>query len=300
MSHPLHEVHVGLPVVRSLLREQHPDLADLPLRPAARGWDNVTVRLGDELAVRLPARALAAPLIEHEQQWLPVLAPVLRAVGVQTPVPVRVGRPGTGYPWHWSVVPWLPGVPADTVTAAQRDPWAEHLASALAALHTPAAADAPVNPFRGRPLAERDEAVSARLAAVAGTNGAALRQAWSDGLAAPEWSGHPVWLHGDPHPGNLLAGSGGLAALLDFGDLTAGDPATDLATAWLCFGPDGRARFWDTYASRSTVPHGELDALQVRARAWAAALVPAMLAHPLEHPGLVAVGDHASAQLLAD
>ena len=50
-----------------------------------------------------------------------------------------------------------------------------------------------------------------------------------------------MWLHGDLHPANLLlTPSGSLAAVIDFGDITAGDPATDLATAWLTF--DQRAR----------------------------------------------------------
>ncbi|MFN8147570.1 MAG: phosphotransferase [Candidatus Nanopelagicales bacterium] len=37
----------------------------------------------------------------------------------------------------------------------------------------------------------------------------------------------PLWLHGDPHPLNLVADDDGLAGLLDFGDLTGGDPASD-------------------------------------------------------------------------
>ena len=90
MTHPLHEIAVDEALVRALLAGQHPDLAGLPLVRAAQGWDNVTFRLGDDLAVRLPARAVAAPLVEHEQRWLPVLAPLLP---VAVPVPVRLRRP---------------------------------------------------------------------------------------------------------------------------------------------------------------------------------------------------------------
>ena len=39
-------------LIAELLREQHPDLADLPVAFAARGWDNQLWRLGDDLAVR--------------------------------------------------------------------------------------------------------------------------------------------------------------------------------------------------------------------------------------------------------
>ena len=41
-------------LVRALLRDQQPDLADRPLTFGARGWDNQLWRLGDDLAVRLP------------------------------------------------------------------------------------------------------------------------------------------------------------------------------------------------------------------------------------------------------
>src|SRR3546814_11942571 len=61
--------------------------------------------------MRLPRRALSAPLVLLEQRWLPVLAPHLP---LPVPVPVRAGQPSAAldYPWHWSVCPWLPGSPA--------------------------------------------------------------------------------------------------------------------------------------------------------------------------------------------
>jgi len=40
-------------LIRDLLRDQHPDLAELPLREVEGGWGNQMWRLGDELAVRI-------------------------------------------------------------------------------------------------------------------------------------------------------------------------------------------------------------------------------------------------------
>jgi aminoglycoside phosphotransferase (APT) family kinase protein len=291
-AHPLHEVDVDEPLVRALLASQHPDLAGLALAHAAAGWDNVTFRLGDRLAVRLPARAAAAPLVEHEQRWLATLAPLL---DVPVPVPVRVGRPGAGYPWSWSVVPWLTGHPSDEEAPATRDAWAPQLARSLAALHRTAPAGAPTNPFRGVPLAARDAAVAPRLAAH--PHRVVLEAAWRDGLAASPWARPAVWLHGDPHPANLLAADGRLAGILDFGDVTAGDPASDLGTVWATFTTAGRARFWEAYAAASPLPADEAAALRVRARAWAAALAPMYAAHPEQHPGLAAAGAHALREL---
>ena len=54
---PVAEIDISPELVRGLLHAQHPDLADRPLHVAANGWDNVTLRLGDDLAV---ARATAS------------------------------------------------------------------------------------------------------------------------------------------------------------------------------------------------------------------------------------------------
>src|SRR4051794_30573275 len=95
---PAAEFTIDASVVRALLLDQHPDLAHLPLSEIGEGWDNTLFRLGDLLAVRLPRRVAAAPLIEHEQRWLPGLAARLP---VPVPVPLRNGRPGSGFPWAW-------------------------------------------------------------------------------------------------------------------------------------------------------------------------------------------------------
>ena len=50
-------IKFGQALVRALLRDQHPDLADLELRDVNGGWDNQQWRLGDEPAVRAPAAA---------------------------------------------------------------------------------------------------------------------------------------------------------------------------------------------------------------------------------------------------
>ena len=74
---PAAEVEIDVALVRTLLREQHQDLASQPIVDAGEGWDNKLFRLGDNFVVRFPRRQVAAVLIEHEQRWLPVLAPHL-------------------------------------------------------------------------------------------------------------------------------------------------------------------------------------------------------------------------------
>ena len=66
---------------------------------------------------------------------------------------------------------------------------------------------------------------------------------WDDLRATAEWAGPAMWLHGDLHPSNMLTHRGSLSAIIDFGDITSGDPATDLAVAWMMFEPRERDVF---------------------------------------------------------
>ncbi|AOX65818.1 hypothetical protein BJK06_08680 [Curtobacterium sp. BH-2-1-1] len=270
MATPAAEVDVDVPLVAALLRDQHPDLADLPLAIVASGWDNVVVRLGELLAVRLPRRAAAAALIEHEQRWLPEIAHRVAAI-VPVPDPVRTGRPALGYPWSWSVVRWLPGTPAGERAGGVQV--AEALAAFVELLHVPAPPDAPVNPVRAVPLATRSDSVLTRLATADVPRARELAAVWRTAAALPAYAGPPVWVHGDLHPFNVLfetapAGGTRLSAVVDFGDVTAGDPAVDLATAWLTLDREARRTFRTRVAAD--------DDTWERARAWAVSIGSAL------------------------
>lgn len=299
LTHALHrrpaaDVVITADLVRRLLAAQHPDLADRPLHHADGGWDNEMYRLGDDLAVRLPRRQVAVALTVNEHRWLPELAPLLR-LGI--PAPVRIGRPTVDYPYPWGVVPWLPGAPAWREPVARRGAWAAELADTLTDLHTPAPVDAPVNPFRSGPLAGRDATLRQRLLVpVPGLPEVGrLAAVWDDALAAGPHVGPATWVHGDPHPANLLVDAGSLAALVDFGDLTVGDPATDLATAWLTFDADGRAAFRARLAELGAVD----DATWRRARGWALSMGLVMVRRASD-PAIGGIGRHALTELLAE
>ncbi|MEV5826915.1 aminoglycoside phosphotransferase family protein [Spirillospora sp. NPDC052242] len=263
MTHSEIEITAGL--VRDLLRDQHPDLADRPVRLGARGWDNQLWRLGDDLAVRLPwATGSADALLRKEHTWLPVLAPGLP---LPVPVPQRLGEPSARFPRPWIVTTWLPGTPADRAPVTRAAESASALAAFLTALHRPAPEGAPAGRNRGGPPAEHADGFAEQLAAVADlglvADPDAVREVWEDAAAAPGWAGPATWLHGDLHPANVLTADGALCGVIDFGDLCAGDPACDLAAAWTLL-PDGAIdRF---HAAYRPVP----DAATLRrARGWA-------------------------------
>ncbi|MCP2636635.1 aminoglycoside phosphotransferase family protein [Microbacterium sp. HD4P20] len=300
---PAAEVPIDALLIRALLdaqaRDQIPNPGALTLAKVAEGWDSEVWRLGDTLAVRLPRREVAAPLVRNEQLALPGIARRLTAIGVRVPEPIVAGAPGSGFPWAWSIVPWIEGERGLDVPRPQRTVWAEPLASAMRALHIEASDAFPVNPVRGRPLATRDAAVTQRIDALAdiGTldpaSASALRSIWRAGVSTPEWGRPPVWIHGDLHPGNIVAHEGALAGIIDFGDVTAGDPAYDLAIAWLAFDQAGRARF---VAATSAA----YDASTWRrAHAWAAAVSLTLLAHSDDNPDYFRLGQDAAAEVLA-
>ena len=107
------------------------------------------------------------------------------------------------------------------------------------------------------------------------------------GTRRAPWAREPVWIHGDLHPANLVAQGSRLTGIIDFGDVTAGDPAYDLAVAWLAFDEDGRERF-------VAATNGRYDrATWVRAHAWAAAVALMLLAHSDDEPAYAALGREA-------
>jgi aminoglycoside phosphotransferase (APT) family kinase protein len=291
IDRPAAEVAVDAALVRSLLVDQHPDLADRPIVEVASGWDNVIFRLGPDLAARLPRRASAVPLLEHERRWLPELAPRLP---LPVPVPVRAGRPGRGYPWPWSVTRWHDGEVAATAPLHDPQQAADALSAFLVALHRPAPSEAPRNPYRGGPLVGRHDALCERLDRLgSAVDVAAVRAVWRDALAARPYEGPPVWLHGDLHPANVVVRHGRLAAVLDWGDLTGGDPSADLAVAWMLLPAAARPRL------RSALGGVDDDAW-ARARGWALSHALACLATSADDPRMAGVGAATLAAVLTD
>ncbi|HWD06708.1 MAG TPA: aminoglycoside phosphotransferase family protein [Amycolatopsis sp.] len=241
---PTTEVTADL--VRDLLRDQHPDLAGLPIREVAGGWGNQMWRLGDELAVRMQRMDPTPQLQLKERRWLPVLAPRLP---LPVPAPVRFGEPSERFPKHWTVMTWVPGEPLDHGTISRGVHAADTLADFLRALHVEAPADAPIAADRGAHPRDCTGGFEEFIEAVAlGSLADDVRAVWDDAVAARAWEGPPVWVHGDLHPANVVVSEGTLSGIVDFGDLFAGDPAWDLAAAWVLLPAGTAARFFESYA----------------------------------------------------
>jgi aminoglycoside phosphotransferase (APT) family kinase protein len=282
---PPAEVAIDVALVGRLLAEQHPDLADLPIVPIAEGWDNALFRLGDDLLVRIPRRAASAPLIAHEQRWLPVLA---HQLPLPIPAPVRTGVPGREFPWPWTITRWFAGDTAIDAPECISAAVARALGEFLRALHQPAPAAAPRNPWRGVPLGDRTARLHQHLDDLdASVNVPAVLALWERALGASPWTTPPLWVHGDLHAGNLLVDERGLVAILDFADLTSGDPAVDLSVMWTLLPPSLRS----TFAAAASGGAYVVDAAMVmRARGWALVFGLALLANSADDPRMSALG----------
>ena len=257
------KIQIDLSLVSQLVATQFPQWANLPIKPVEfDGWDNRTFHLGDYMKVRLPSAEAYAPQVEKEYRWLPRLAPLLP---ISIPVPLAIGVPADGFPWHWSVYRWLEGEAATFERVANIRQFATDLAQLLVALQQIDSAGGPPpgqhNFFRGGPLAVYDTETRQAIATLDGNiDSGSATAVWETALAAT-WHGPPVWLHGDVSAGNLLIKNGELSAVIDFGSSGVGDPACDLTIAWTLLEGESREAF------RTNLPVD--SATWARGRGWA-------------------------------
>ena len=236
------QVDVDVDVVRALLAEQRPELSGLPItRVASTGTVNALFRIGDDLVARLPLRDDWEEGIDREWRWIPWLAS--RITSVRLPEPVFIGRANDAFPFTWSIYRWIEGAPYDESLVDDEVESARVLARFVLELRsldvTPSA------PVGGRdPLQELNEDTREAIQSSAGViDASAATSVWDRALRTPSWDGRPVWIHGDLLRPNLIVHEGRLDAVIDYGYIGVGDPATDLIPAWAVFGQAGRAAF---------------------------------------------------------
>ena len=289
------EVETGVDLVRRLLAAQFPQWAKLRIeRVANSGTDHAIYRLGDDMSVRLPRIAWATGQVEKEARWLPKLAPHLP---LAIPVPLVTGEPGKGYPWQWSVAPWLEGKDATGEHLRDLNEAAADLAAFLTAMQRIDTTGGPRpgrhNFFRGVPLAVRDDHLRRAIPEWDGlVDIDAVKAAWEAALEAPVWEGQAVWIHGDLLPVNMVAARVRLSAVIDFGCLGVGDPAADLAVALTLFSGESREAF------RAAL--GVDSATWARGRGWALMGLGALPYYRNTNPAIVARARRQIDEVIAD
>jgi aminoglycoside phosphotransferase (APT) family kinase protein len=265
------QVELTEDAVVALVRAQLPAWAGSPVRRVlSDGTVNALFRVGDEVVLRFPLRPDASDAarasVLREQDTARQFGAV---VPVAIPEPLAVGAPADAYRGWWSAYGWTPGEPPEP--PSESESLAVDLAAVVGAIRRlDTGGRAWDGRSRGGPLATRDGAVRAALAASGGlTDTRAVEAAWTSCLGATPCAAD-TWLHADLMPGNLLLRDGRLAAVIDLESACVGDPAVDLMPAWNLFGPRARAVFREAT--------GAEDATWERGRGWA--IVQAIVALP--------------------
>jgi len=293
------EREIDAALAAELIAEQFPALGD-PSSPARRidparlsrlgeGWDNSAFLLDWVWVFRFPRRAVAAPLLEREAQFLPRLA---RVLPIPIPSPIWVGRATERYPWPFAGYRMVEGETAcsSVLSGEARGALASPLAEFLAALHgwTPPTdvAALPGDEIGRLDFAKRAPLTEARLRELI-TAGAIDPSLATRLIAAtarwPRLSGKPrraVPVHGDLYVRHLLISrTGAFAGVIDWGDLHRNDPAVDLSIAFSFLPPEARSTFHASYEARS----GQIaDRTWERARARAIAHAAQTLLYAIE------------------
>lgn len=240
------EQEITLELVRSLLKKQYPQWAELKLQPIrSSGTDNALFRLGDQYVVRIPriewSPSSVTNGINKEWLWLPQLAQHLK-----TPVsePIFKGEPNETYPWPWSITKWNDGHNPAFEKENEYEELAVDLAYFLNELHRIELPKMGPLSRRGVPLKEQNKETTEAIHALEDDmDTKPLASLWEQLANTPKWNKPPVWMHGDLLPGNILIQNNRLSAVIDFADVGLGDPACDLIVAWSLLNEHSRAVF---------------------------------------------------------
>ena len=252
-------------LARKLISQQFPEYASLPIKDVEKqGHDNRTYRLGDHMLIRMPTAECYALKIPKEQELLPQLA---KHLSVSIPVPIKMGKPSTDYPYPFSIYTWLPGKSINllTLTEQEKEQLAFDLAKFLKDLQAITDVEGPEpgqhNWWRGDHVSVYDKGAREQIAGLTEVIDASKALALWDQACTTKWDQKPLWIHGDFAIGNILMDDGKLSAVIDFGGVALGDPACDLVIAWTYL--SGKAR--EIFISKM-----DMDSdTWLRARAWA-------------------------------
>jgi aminoglycoside phosphotransferase (APT) family kinase protein len=294
--HP-NQLVVTIDVVRSLVSEQFPVWADLPVRAVVtHGTVNALYRIGDRLAARFPLEPGDA---DRVRRWLEseadAAAELLGRTRFPTPEPVALGEPGPGYPLPWSVQTWIPGTVATRADPAGSRAFADDLAEFVEAVR---AIDTRGRTFsgswRGGELISQDDWMRTCFSHSEGLlDVARLRRMWAVMRGLPRGTRPDVMSHRDLMPGNVLVAGGRLAGVIDVGALGPADPALDLVGAWHMLERGPRQAF----RARLGCDDEEWE----RGRAWAFAQSMGLVWYYVDsNPTMAGIGRRTLERIVAD
>jgi aminoglycoside phosphotransferase (APT) family kinase protein len=281
------DIEIDLGLAQRLIASQFPLVSLGRIAPFGNGWDNTAFLVDDTFVFRFPRRRVAIPLLEREIALLPLL---VSHVPLVIPVPCLVGVRTTDYPSPFAAYRLIRGATAGSLILAPevRAGLAAPLGAFLRALHAIDPA-----PFldRGLPFDELGRLDHEKRLALTRER---LRAHEADGVAG-RWLRLLTWLeehppvappaderrlvHGDLYARHVILDSDARpVGVIDWGDIHFGDPALDIAIAFLLMPAQAHAAFRAAY--------GAIDE-----RTWNAARYRAIYHAVLEYDYGVRSGD---------
>lgn len=253
-------------VVRSLLVEQQPALADLELRYLrSSGTDNAMWRVlrpdAIDLVVRLPRTPRPSKVVEAEGRILTDLASTKL---VKLPVLHHSGQASDSFPFSWLILEWIEGTDAwearDQLSPTSTD-FGQDMAALVTSIRKVSGINAQARTAgqRGGPLLALLDTLdewltNPRWAASDLIDVAAIRRSAAESAEVADVPVKLAFTHGDLLPGNLLVEQGRLHAVIDWAQAGTADVAQDVGAAWALF--EGPAR------------HAFREALEVDDATW--------------------------------
>jgi aminoglycoside phosphotransferase (APT) family kinase protein len=245
------EIVVGEDLARRLITARFPSLDVSSLRPIGEGWDNTVWATADDVAFRFPRRQIAVLGVERELTVLPELAAQLPA-----PIPdaAFAGAPSADFPWPWFGSRLIVGreIAAAALGVGERGRLAAELGRFLGRLHglrPVVAPELPVDPMGRADMRARVPRAREALERVASAwvGGARVEAVFGVAQELPP-DGEAVVAHGDLHLRHaLVSDQGGLAGVIDWGDLCRAPRSVDLSLYWSLFDAGARISFREAY-----------------------------------------------------
>lgn len=240
------DVSLDLEIARRLIQRGFPEFELTSLRLIGEGFDNQAYLANETIVFRIPHRQMGGELMRNECL---VLAHLNRfELPLAIPNPIYLAEPDGAFPYPFAGYALLEGATSDTVlwTEPTRAACAEALGRFLCVLHQ-IPADVPFAPsdtlrradtqFRLQKIVGRMESAPPRFGPLA-----------EELASTPSWNQPGVWVHGDLYARHLVVDSNqNLRGVIDWGDTHVGDPALDLAIAWMFLPPDSWDRFRNAY-----------------------------------------------------
>ena len=224
--------------VGRIVGAQFPGLVAARTCLLAEGWDMEAYLVDETWIFKFPKRASVAGTLEVERALLPVLAPILP---VPIPAPTLHGTPCAEFPWPFLGYSMLLGTPASQSSHPARAGHAATMGRFLGALHGFPADEAralgvPVAATRSSGgLLDRARGWWPTISRVVPPVLARRTESFLAAPPPPPDVASPRLIHYDLRPDHVLLSDeeGTISGVIDWGDLSIGDPAYDVAGLWM-------------------------------------------------------------------